>query len=224
MEATATTESQQEFDMPDLCRSIAESSPMPIAAVETAGSIVRYVNPAFCRLIGKTREELIGNAFSLIAPRDNECLSLLNRVYQTKQAQIHTGQEESVSPPLYWSYAMWPVLAADGRIFGVMFQVTETTHCHQQVIAMNQALMIASVRQHELTEEAEMLNERLRRANEDLKQFAFAAGHDLQEPLRIITNYSQLLVKGYPGQLDGEAAICVDFITKGAKHMRDLLT
>lgn len=39
----------------------------------------------------------------------------------------------------------------------------------------------------------------------------------------MITSYSQLLVKGYRGQLDGEAAVCVDFITKGAKHMRDLL-
>jgi signal transduction histidine kinase len=64
----------------------------------------------------------------------------------------------------------------------------------------------------------------LRRANEDLKQFAFAASHDLQEPLRMITAYSQLLVKGYPGPLEGEARICLDFITKGTKQMRDLLT
>lgn len=63
----------------------------------------------------------------------------------------------------------------------------------------------------------------LRRANEDLKQFAFAASHDLQEPLRMITAYSQLLVKGYPGPLEGEARVCLDFITKGAKQMRDLL-
>ena len=61
------------------------------------------------------------------------------------------------------------------------------------------------------------------RANEDLKQFAFAASHDLQEPLRMITTYSQLLVKGYPGPLEGEARVCLDFITKGAKQMRDLL-
>ncbi len=39
----------------------------------------------------------------------------------------------------------------------------------------------------------------------------------------MITSYSQLLVKGYRGQLDGEAGVCVDFITKGAKRMRDLL-
>ncbi len=223
MGATARVKSKQKLDMPGLCRSLAESSPMPMAAVEGAGHIVRYVNPVFCLLIGKTREELIGNGFSGIAPTGNECLSLLDRVYQTGRAEIHTEQEESASDPLYWSYAMWPAVAADGRVVGVMFQVTETTPFHQQATAMNQALMVASMRQHELTEEAETLNEQLRRANEDLKQFAFAAGHDLQEPLRMITSYSQLLVKGYPDQLDGEAAICVDFITKGAKQMRDLL-
>jgi light-regulated signal transduction histidine kinase (bacteriophytochrome) len=101
--------------------------------------------------------------------------------------------------------------------------VTETTPFLLQSTSMNQALIKASMHQHELTEEAERLNEELQRANDDLKQFAFAASHDLQEPLRMITSYSQLLVKGYRGQLVGEPAVCVDFITKGAKHMRDLL-
>jgi light-regulated signal transduction histidine kinase (bacteriophytochrome) len=40
----------------------------------------------------------------------------------------------------------------------------------------------------------------------------------------MITAYSQLLVAGYPGPLEGEARVCLDFITRGAKQMRDLLT
>ena len=65
--------------------------------------------------------------------------------------------------------------------------------------------------------------EELRRANDDLSQFAFAASHDFQEPLRMITSYSQLLLKGYRGELDGEAGVCVDFIAEGTKRMRELL-
>ncbi len=72
-------------------------------------------------------------------------------------------------------------------------------------------------------EKKERYAKELWRANEDLKQFAFAASHDLQEPLRMITAYSQLLVRGYPGPLEGEARVCLDFITRGAKQMRDLL-
>ena len=65
--------------------------------------------------------------------------------------------------------------------------------------------------------------ERLSRANEDLRQFAFAASHDLQEPLRMITSYSQLLVKEYSGQLGGDADLYVRFISEGTSRMRDLL-
>jgi PAS domain S-box-containing protein len=223
MDAGVTVNSKQELDMPDLCQSIAESSPMPMAAVQEAGHIVRYVNSAFCLLLGKSREELIGNAFSGAVPAGEECLSLLDRVYQTGKAETHTGQEHPASHRFFWSYVMWPVLGADGRRLGIMIQVTETTPFFLQSTGMNQALMMGSVRQHELTEEAERLNEELQRANDDLKQFAFAASHDLQEPLRMITSYSQLLVKGYRGQLDGEPGVCVDFITKGTRHMRDLL-
>jgi PAS domain S-box-containing protein len=64
----------------------------------------------------------------------------------------------------------------------------------------------------------------LRRANADLSQFAFAASHDLQEPLRMIATYAQLLVRGYRGQLDGAAAEWVGYITEGTTRMRDLLS
>jgi len=222
MDAIVIGESQRE-EISALCWPIAETSPMPMVGVDGPGHIVRYVNPAFCLLTGKTGEKLIGNAFSATAPAEGECLALLERVYQTGKAEIHTGQQDPASHRFYWSYVMWTVRAADGRRVGIMIQVTETTPFFIQSTSMNQALMIGSVRQHELTEEAERLNEELRRANEDLKHFAFAASHDLQEPLRMITIYSQLLVKGYRGQLDGEAGVCVDFIGKGARYMRELL-
>jgi PAS domain S-box-containing protein len=66
-------------------------------------------------------------------------------------------------------------------------------------------------------------NVELRQSNEDLSQFAFAASHDLQEPLRMITSYSQMLVKGYRGQPSDELSLCVKFITEGTRRMRELL-
>jgi signal transduction histidine kinase len=223
MDETVAVNSNREIDLPSLCRPILESSPMPIAAVESAGHIVRYVNPAFCRLIGKSGEELIGNPFSGAVPAEDECLSALDRLYQTGQTEVHIGSDDSAPHGFCWSWAMWPLLAADGRVVGSMIQVTEETSFHRQAKVMNQALLIGSVRQHELTEQAEALSDLLRRANEDLKQFAFAASHDLQEPLRMMTIYSELLIEGHRSQLDGKAQICVDFITQGAKQMRDLL-
>ena len=215
----------QEPNLSAPLQALAASSPLPMAALERAEHIICHANPAFCLLIGRSHEELIGKPLSSVVPATDECLPLLDRVNETGQAEIYTGKKDPQKPDsLYWSYTVWPIRAEDGRIIAIMFQVIETLHFHQQVSAMNEALMVASVRQHELAEEAEMLNEQLRRANEDLKQFAYAASHDLQEPLRMVTNYSELLIKGYRGQLDGQTAICMDFIAKGAKHMRDLLT
>jgi signal transduction histidine kinase len=66
-------------------------------------------------------------------------------------------------------------------------------------------------------------NENLARSNEDLERFAFVASHDLQEPLRMITTYAQLLVKTYRGELDPDASMFVDNIVQGTKRMRELL-
>jgi light-regulated signal transduction histidine kinase (bacteriophytochrome) len=72
-------------------------------------------------------------------------------------------------------------------------------------------------------QELRSINDELRRSNGDLNQFAYAASHDLQEPLRMITSYSQMLVNGYRGELEDEAALCVKFIAEGTQRMRDLL-
>jgi PAS domain S-box-containing protein len=71
--------------------------------------------------------------------------------------------------------------------------------------------------------EEKEIEEQLRRANDGLNQFAFAASHDLQEPLRMITSYSELLISSYQGQLEGDAAVCVNYITDGTRRMRELL-
>jgi PAS domain S-box-containing protein len=66
-------------------------------------------------------------------------------------------------------------------------------------------------------------NEALQRSNADLEQFAYAASHDLQEPLRMISLYTQLLQEEYAGKLDATARSYVDFAVSGAQRMERLL-
>ena len=66
-------------------------------------------------------------------------------------------------------------------------------------------------------------NEALQRSNADLEQFAYAASHDLQEPLRMISLYTQLLQEEYAGVLDETARSYVDFAVSGAQRMERLL-
>ncbi len=63
----------------------------------------------------------------------------------------------------------------------------------------------------------------LRRANTDLQQFAYAASHDLQEPLRNMALFSQLLDREYRGQFQGDSAQFLEYIVKGAQRMHELL-
>jgi PAS domain S-box-containing protein len=147
-------------EMPDLWGRIADASPIPLAALHGPDHIIHYVNPAFSILTGKRGDELIGNPFREMVPADDQCLALLARVYRTAQSETHI-EETSAPHRLYCSYAMWPILAVDGRALGVILQVTETALAHERTRAMNQALMVGSVRQHELTDAAQALNAQL---------------------------------------------------------------
>jgi PAS domain S-box-containing protein len=67
------------------------------------------------------------------------------------------------------------------------------------------------------------LNEALLKSNNDLSQFAYVASHDLQEPLRMVTSFTQLLQMKYSDKLDREANEYINFAVEGSKRMYELL-
>jgi PAS domain S-box-containing protein len=75
---------------------------------------------------------------------------------------------------------------------------------------------------------SKQVQDKLTASNEALEQFAYVASHDLQEPLRTVTSFADLLARRYGSQLDSDGNKFLDLIRKGANHMnalvKDLLT
>jgi PAS domain S-box-containing protein len=222
-------------------------------AVEGTTHIIHYINKAFENLVGKDRKELIGRPLTEILPKGtcDKCIALLSRAYRTGEPEILLEQEQSQTPPTYWSYSVWAIIGMDDRPVGVMIQVTDATKIaafRQKMVRMNEALIRSSIEQQKLgerlkqtVEELEKTKaelelrvqertarlrekvEELRRSNDDLEKFAYISSHDLQEPLRMIRTYIGLLSDRYKDKLDEDARTFIGYAEEGATRMSQLI-
>ncbi len=202
-----------------LLASIVESSDDAIIGHDLEGLFTSW-NKGAERIFGFSAEETIGRPTSLIASPDgaDEMPDILKRIqggeridqYQTKR-RTKSGKVIDVSitiSPLYDEF---------GRIVGA-----------SKIARDISAQVLAAERLAEVNAALQRSNESLARSNEDLERFAFVASHDLQEPLRMITVYSQLLIKSCllstaTGEPDGEVKMYIDYVVGGTRRMRELL-
>jgi len=184
--------------MPNMLSSLSlEHAPLPMATVEGATHLVRYVNPAFCQLLGKSSDQLLGIPLSDLLPNKVKCVPLIERVFRSGKPLNHTEKDPSTPDAVFWSYTMWPLMT-DERHVGVMIQVTESTRAHETMVEMNEALLLGSLRQHELTEAAEGLNERLLREIAERERTA----KELAEKARLLDlTHDAIIVRDLEGRI-----------------------
>lgn len=204
-------------------RRLFETTAEGILIVNDEGRYVD-VNPSFCRILKTTRERLVGAHFSEFIPEG------LARQAEAAFENLRTG----AATPAYF-----PLRAADGTIVELAWTTTNDYlpglhFCCCQDIGerkrgeRERGLMMRRLRQaaanaERAEGELRRSNEDLRRANRDLEMFAYSASHDLQEPLRNISIFAQLLERKLSGTADGDAMEFLRGVTKGTRRMENLV-
>jgi PAS domain S-box-containing protein len=191
----------------NLLASIVESSEDAIVS-KNLDSIIMSWNRGAERLFGYTAAEAVGKSIFMLIPRDrlDEEPRILERLKRGERVEhFETIRVRKDGSLLNVSLTISPVKTADGRIVGASKVARDITERVRQRDALQQ------------------VNLALKRANEDLQQFAYSASHDLQEPLRMVAIYSELLRKRFGGTLGSTGEEYIGYTIQGAKRMENLL-
>jgi PAS domain S-box-containing protein len=197
-------------------RSLLEAAPDAMIISSEEGEI-SLVNSQVEAMFGYLRDELIGRNVSMLVPgwSGRRLTPIEVRPHRELRGFRKNGDEFPVE------ISLGPLQTEEGvLVTSAIRDVTERQRRDDQIRELNAKL---EQRVAERTRELLKSNEALRQSNDDLNQFAYAASHDLQEPLRMVALYSEMLGKRYQGQLDREADQFIHFITSGAHRMEMLL-
>lgn len=166
------------------------------------------VNDAMCSKLGYTREELLKmNPLDLL--EDNNKKILEDRL---KKTQAGENIPESTE---------YKVRDKDGR---TLYGLLNMSFSYKEGKPVGALVVAQDITDRKLAEiKLEETMERLKSSNQELEKFAYVASHDLQEPLRMVSSFTQLLEKQYKDKLDNEANEYINFIVNGAKRMQELI-
>ncbi|MCU7492610.1 MAG: PAS domain S-box protein [Ignavibacteria bacterium] len=179
-----------------------------IVAITDIKGTITYINKKFCEISKYSPEELIGQNHRIINsgfhPKE-----FFRDMYRTiANGRVWKGQikNRAKDGSYYWvDTTIVPLTNREGKLskyLAIRFDITAQKRIEEELV---KALLDVE------------------QSNSELEQFAYIASHDLQEPLRMIGSYSQLLTRRYEGKLDAKADQYINYITEGVQRMQTLI-
>ena len=170
------------------------------------GWTVTYWNKEAERILGLTREDILGKNILQVYP------SARSARFYTEAKEALNAREQRVFEEYLEEAKMWIEVTAypfEDGLSAYFKDITMRKQNEEEVNSLNNTLNTRA--------------EQLARSNEELERFAYVASHDLQEPLRMVSSFLQLLQKNYASQLDEKANRYINFAVDGASRMRKLI-
>jgi PAS domain S-box-containing protein len=194
-------------DSEALYHSLVDTLPINILRKNLRGQIT-FGNRRYCESMCLPLEKMLGKTDFDLFPKELAEKYVADDTKVIETGQVFEDVEAHRKPDgalVHMHVLKAPVLDALGRVVGTQVIFWDVTERKLAEDALKHTL------------------EDLARSNRDLEQFAYVASHDLQEPLRMIASYTELLHKRYQDKLDGEAAEFIGYAVEGAVRMQLLI-
>lgn len=193
----------------DKYRSIMAVAQEGIVVADSSSTITDW-NAGAERMLGWSRDQMLGQNLSAIMPERFRAAHTAGMVRYL----------ESGVPKLIGGVVEVPALCSDGNEVAIELSLATWVQGEQHYFLG----ILRNIEERKQAErEREQYNLTVQQKNEEMEQFVYIASHDLQEPLRTVASFAELLQEEYAGRLDEDADTYLGFISQGAQRMSALI-